>query len=200
MLPLKELEKYDVVLGSASPRRKEILQLLGISFSVRTSSLPEHSSRQDPAEFVMDLAWQKNDNIRKDLVKEDLWTDRTVLITADTVVVLEGRILGKPSSEDEARDMLALLQGRTHCVLTGICVRVNDQCLTECEKTEVTFASMSEEEIRDYLDTRDYVDKAGSYGIQSKAAPYIRNISGDYYNVVGFPVRRFYEMIGKMLG
>lgn len=199
MLPWEELKRYDVVLGSASPRRKEILTHLGIQFRIRTSSAPERSAQTDPARLVEDLARQKSDHVLDELRDEGSLTGRTLLVTADTVVVLNGRILGKPSSESVAREMIEGLQGHTHTVLTGLCLRLGERIRIGHEATEVEFAPMSDEEIRDYLASQDYRDKAGAYGIQSKAAPYIRKLYGDYYNVVGFPVRLFYETVREIL-
>lgn len=188
-----------MVLGSASPRRKEILTQLGVSFRIVTSSAPEQSIVADPAGLVEDLARQKSEHVLDELRAEGSLSPDTLVITADTIVVLNGRVLGKPSSEADAKRMIEGLQAHTHTVLTGLCLSLGERRLIGHESTEVEFAPMSEEEIRDYLTSQDYRDKAGAYGIQSKAAPYIRKLTGDYYNVVGFPVRLFYEMVSKIL-
>jgi len=121
------------------------------------------------------------------------------VIGADTVVCVDGLILGKPGGREEARRFIKMLQGRSHCVYTGVCVAVSGKKVTEYESTEVFFDSMSEYEIDRYLDEGDYSDKAGAYGIQGAAARYVRRIDGCYYNVMGLPVNRLSRMLQKLL-
>ena len=120
-----------------------------------------------------------------------------MVIGADTVVAYKGQILGKPSDEEDARRMLSMLSGQTHEVYTGVCVIEDGQIKTFYEETKVTFYEISEDEIDRYIGTGEPMDKAGSYGIQGKAAVFIKGIEGDYYNVVGFPIARFLHEITK---
>lgn len=198
-----------IILGSASPRRKEILAQIGAEFTVRVSGKEEvyHSSR--PEDIVKELALMKAENVAADLAEELSVTEHTVLkdtviLGADTVVVLDGRILGKPKDEAEAFKMLTCLQGRTHEVCTGVAAldfdsagrkRITDHAVV----TKVFVHTMTEKEIRDYIATGESMDKAGAYGIQGRFAPYIDRIEGDYYNVVGLPAAYVYQTL-KSLG
>ena len=198
-----------IILGSASPRRKEILAQIGAEFTVRVSGKEEvyHSSR--PEDIVKELALMKAENVAADLTEELSVTEHTmlkdtVILGADTVVVLDGRILGKPKDEAEAFKMLTCLQGRTHEVCTGVAAldfdsagrkRITDHAVV----TKVFVHTMTEKEIRDYIATGEPMDKAGAYGIQGRFAPYIDRIEGDYYNVVGLPAAYVYQTL-KHLG
>lgn len=187
-----------IILASASPRRRELLLQIGLQFEVMESACEEKIESSLPEEVVCALSKQKAQD-----VWERLQDGTAVVIGADTVVAFEGRILGKPGDEAEACSMLKMLSGNTHQVYTGVtlCHTVGDhvQSRTFYEKTEVTFYSMSEEEIRDYAATGDPLDKAGAYGIQGRCAAHIKGISGDYNNVVGLPVGRLYQELKECL-
>lgn len=181
-----------IILASASPRRKEIFTLADLSFEVLPSSVEEVVTKEIPHEVVMELASQKAWDIWEKTKK-----DRMV-VGADTVVACDGKILGKPKDEEDAFKMLSMLSGRTHQVYTGVSLIWKDREHTFYEETEVTFYPMTEEEIFKYISTKEPMDKAGAYGIQGKAAAFIRGICGDYYNVVGFPIARFLQEVRQL--
>ncbi len=174
-----------VVLASASPRRKELIKLIFEDFEVLPAecdeTLPEGISPKDAVEYLSEI---KNEATRKLLSKEAL------VISADTVVAIDGEILGKPVDKDDARRMISLLSGKTHAVYTGVTICDGERKVTFSEKTDVTFYHLSEKEIENYISTSEPYDKAGGYGIQGKAGLLVEKINGDYYNVVGLPVAR----------
>lgn len=173
-----------IVLASASPRRSEILKNLGLEFEVKVSGtkeiMPEGLS---PEVTVMSLAKQKGSGIVGDIV-----------ISADTIVVLDGHIMGKPQNENDAYKMLKSLSGRTHSVYTGVCI--NGEC--DFEKSDVVFDDLSDEEILAYIKTGEPMDKAGAYGAQGKGGCFVKEIRGDFFNVMGLPVHKLYTMLTKM--
>ncbi len=172
-----------IILASGSPRRKEILHSAGYEFEVRTSSADETLPKNiSPEEAVMYLAQIKGDAIKSE--------DDEIVISADTVVVLDGEILGKPKDISDAHRMLTALSGRTHSVLTGVCIRNKEKKTVFYENTEVEFWNLTQEEISDYIKTGEPFDKAGGYGIQGKGAMLVKKINGDYLNVVGLPMSR----------
>ena len=175
----------ELILASASPRRKELLSLAGFEFDVITADVDEVlDPNLLPHELVMSLASQKAGAVAAE------YPDKTV-IGADTVVVLGGKVLGKPHSEDEAVQMLKALSGNTHKVFTGVCLKKGDKSHCFYERTAVTFYPLEDELIAAYVASGDCMDKAGSYGIQGKGCVLVKGIVGDYFNVVGFPVARF---------
>jgi septum formation protein len=176
-----------IILASASPRRAEILRNAGISFSVLSSAIDETPySNEDPADLVQRLANAKSELVAARAVGP------AIVIAADTIVVLDGHILGKPRSTEDARLMLEQLSGRTHSVLTGVSlVRLPDAERREfVETTLVHFAPLSADEISRYLTTDESHDKAGAYAIQGRAGRYIPGIEGCYFNIVGLPLSR----------
>lgn len=181
----------NLILASASPRRKELLALAGFEFDVVTSSVDEIIDPElKTHELVVSLASQKAKAVASK------YTDKTV-IGADTVVVLDGKVLGKPKNEQDAVDMLKALSGNTHEVYTGVYL-VNggkEKGFYEC--TKVKFCTLSDEQISAYVATGEPMDKAGSYGIQGKGCVLVEGIEGDYFNVVGFPVSRFCRELYK---
>ena len=180
-----------IILASASPRRKEILELADLEFDVMPSDAQEITSKTAPNEVVMELASIKAKDIYKKSEKQSM------IVGADTVVAYQGQILGKPTDEADAKRMLTMLSGQTHEVYTGVCVIEDGKTKTFYEETKVTFYEISDEQIDYYIKTGEPMDKAGSYGIQGKAAVFIKGIEGDYYNVVGFPIARFLQEITK---
>lgn len=178
----------EFILASASPRRRELLNNIGVSFEVVVSEADESGLSKDvPSEiYVQELALLKAAaSARKVLKRKD-----AVIIAADTIVTLDGQILGKPKDEEEAFDVLKSLSGRCHEVLTGYCVMRIKDGFTVCNmvKTEVNFKPLGESEITAYIETGEPMDKAGAYGIQGIGALLIDSINGDYFNVVGLPV------------
>ncbi len=180
-----------LVLASASPRRREILSNLGVPFDVIPGSVEEEvSAEEKPSSYVLRLAVQKALAVGKS-------QDHGVVIGADTIVLLDGRILGKPKDEAEAKEMLRALSGREHIVITGIGLADIDNHRTWSgeEQTVVYFRPLTDEEIDTYVATGEPLDKAGAYGIQGKGGFFIRRIEGDYFNVVGLPVCLLYELL-----
>ncbi len=179
-----------LVLASKSPRRSEILKNAGVEFTVRTADADETiKDGTPPDEAVVFLAARKAMAVPRS-------EDETVL-GADTIVVLNGKILGKPRDREDAFNMLRALSGRVHSVFTGVCAIGNGVSITFAEETKVEFYPLTDEEIYTYINTNEPYDKAGAYGIQGIASKFIRGIEGDYFNVVGLPVSAVYEKILK---
>lgn len=198
-----------IILASASPRRKELLEQIGISFDICPAKGEEIITKKIPHEVVQELASQKAKEVAG-MVKayeashEELMTPQDIMVIgADTIVAYEDQILGKPKEEEDAFRMLSLLSGNTHSVYTGVSIvllgasgKVGE--LTFYEKTDVAMRQMDDAEIRRYIATGEPMDKAGAYGIQGKCAIYIDKISGDYNNVVGLPVAALYRELKKL--
>lgn len=180
-----------LILASASPRRQELLKSLGIPFEVVISNVQEElETTLPPHELVETLALLKADSVAKK-IKEGL------IIGADTIVVLDGRILGKPTSKDEAKEMLRSLSGREHLVFSGIAL-VNGETgerQTAHEITRIWFKQLNEDEIENYIVCGESFDKAGAYGIQGKGGLLVNKIEGCYFNVVGLPLHRLYLLL-----
>lgn len=188
-----------IILASASPRRKELLAQIGLVFEVQVSEVEEQVSTTVPCYLVQSLSRQKAEAVFHALAGTE---EEVLVIGADTVVSCDGRILGKPKDPEHAKEMLRMLQGRSHEVYTGVTLlyRAREEENTSSiegksfyEATKVNFCPMSEAEIEDYVATGDPMDKAGAYGIQGICARYISGIEGDYNNVVGLPVGRLYQ-------
>lgn len=190
------------ILASASPRRREILGNLGLDFTVLVADADETCDITDPGERVEFISLKKCLAARDKLVSEgmDPADTETVIIASDTLVTLDGEFLGKPRDEADAIRMMELLEGRTHTVASGIAVWHKGRTVTAHELTGVTFAPMNPAEILAYIATGESFGKAGGYAIQGHAARYITGIQGDYFNVVGLPVRRLYETLRMVFG
>lgn len=187
-LMLANLYNYSIILGSGSPRRKELLEGIGIPFSVQTidteESYPDYLREAAIPEF---LAVKKADAFT------NLLDDTTLLITADTIVLLDDQVLGKPGDKEEARAILTQLSGRVHQVITGVCITTKQRRKTFHVVSEVRFAPLQEDEIEYYLTHFSPYDKAGSYGIQEWIGYVgVEQITGSFYNVMGLPVQRLY--------
>ena len=182
-----------LVLASASPRRQELIQLLGLRAEIHPSGIAEDVTEADPSLLVQKLAFRKAEDVAKQYPKDYL------VVGADTVVFFENRIFGKPKSEEDAYKMLSALSGRTHQVYTGVSLHFQGKKMGFYEKTEVQFARLTEREIWDYIESKEPMDKAGAYGIQGRFAPFVKGIAGDYYNVMGLPLARLYQAL-KFLG
>lgn len=180
-----------IILASASPRRKELMTLLGYDFDIVcadiTEVVPENSEPQD---VVMALSLQKASAVAKD-------NPEAIVVGSDTVVSLDGKILGKPHSKNEAVQMLKSLSGRTHKVFTGVAIVNADMSTEFYDETDVEFYSLSDEEINNYVATGEPMDKAGAYGIQGKGAVLVKRIDGDFFNVMGLPVAKLYREMKK---
>ena len=180
-----------VILASQSPRRKELMGLFHIPFSVRVADIDE---TMDPGLSPFDGVALISRRKAEAIVREA----GDVVIAADTIVVCQGQVLGKPKDEDHAFQMLSLLSGRDHQVMTGMTVLRGDQAETCTEVTDIHFRPLSEREIRLYIATGEPMDKAGSYGIQGGAALFAEKMVGDYYNVMGLPVCKLYQILTRL--
>lgn len=182
-----------IYLASASPRRKELLKQVGLSFKTMPSTVEEKITKTEPAQVVEELSYQKAVDVCGRLTEEG--REDFVVIGADTVVACWGEILGKPKDKEDAAGMLRKLQGGSHQVYTGVTLAwkykdMSAMYATFSECTDVTMYSMTEEEIKRYVDSGEPMDKAGAYAIQGLCAAHIQGICGDYNNVVGLPVGR----------
>ena len=184
-----------MILASSSPRRKELLQRLNYPFDIILPDVDESILALDsnPEKYCITLAEMKTKNISQKY-------PNALVIGADTIVVLGGKILNKPDDRVQAENMLSMLSGQTHQVYTGVCLERMENNIhhTFSEITMVTFRTLDKEEILHYIETCPPYDKAGSYGIQDWSAVYVKNIQGCYDNVVGFPLSRFYHELKKM--
>ncbi len=195
-----------LVLASASPRRKELLEQIGVDFVIRVSSVLEDNDQNLlPAELVRLQASQKAEAVAHEWFEEsDRGTRQDVIIGADTLVVVDGQVYGKPQDEKDAFSMLAKLSGRSHQVITGIAVVTKQspdcavQILTAAKLTTVTFCPLTAETIWAYIATGEPFDKAGAYGIQGKGSLLIEKITGDYTNVVGLPLTTLATLLLKV--
>lgn len=181
-----------LILASQSPRRRELLEQIGISdFAVRPAKGEETApAGLSPAELVDFLSRQKAGEVSAACPGD-------IVVAADTVVVLDGRVLGKPKTPEEAAEMLTALSGRAHTVYTGVTVRRGGEAVTEHEATSVRFRPLSQAEIAAYVSTGEPMDKAGAYGIQGRGALLVEGISGDYFNVMGLPVCRLARILAR---
>ena len=188
-----------LILASGSPRRRELLEREGFAFEVLTSSADEsYEPGMPPAQVAPLLASIKARAVAQTLPPEELAA--SVLVGADTIVALDGTIYGKPADEEDARRMLRELSGRTHQVITGVCIIAcgQEQCLAEL--TDVSFRSLDEDEIAAYVASGEPLDKAGAYGIQGLGGALVAATEGDFDNVVGLPVTRIAPLLREALG
>ncbi|MBE6583945.1 MAG: septum formation protein Maf [Ruminococcaceae bacterium] len=183
-----------IILASKSPRRKEILQNLGVEFEIITADADESSDIKDPALLVTELAERKGKAVAEKLGEQ---ANDCLIIASDTLVYANGEFLGKPRDRADARRMLSALSGNEHFVVSGIYVSYQGRQAAEAAFTKVIFDSMTDGEIEAYLDSGEPYDKAGAYAIQGKASAHIRGIEGDYFNVVGLPVNLLCSMIKR---
>lgn len=186
-----------IILASASPRRKELLEQIGIAFLCHPACGEEKITHSVPEEIVKELASQKAEEVA-------VQYPDSVVLGADTIVSCDGDILGKPASRQEATEMINKLQGRTHEVYTGVCLVKMSQGqpvkkTVFAVETKVEMFPMSSQEVETYIASGEGDDKAGAYGIQGKCAAYIKGITGDYYNVVGLPVSRVYQELKAIM-
>ncbi len=180
-----------LILASSSPRRQELLEQVGIEFSVRVADVDESEIvTNDPVEKVQQLAVLKSEHV-------PFMHDQEVILAADTVVVHANKIFGKPKNKQEARQMIESLSGTTHDVYTGVAIRSKHEQVVFAEKTVVEFWPLDSVEIDWYIETNEPDDKAGAYAIQGLGARFVKQINGDYYNVVGLPVSRVVRELRK---
>ena len=185
-----------IILASGSPRRKELLSQIGIEYDVVVSNIEEYTDETEPDKIVESLSRQKA------LATAEGCDDTRIILGADTVVSVDGIILGKPSSKEDAYRMLKLISGRNHEVYTGVTLVKKSgedrKIITFSEKTLVYVKKMTDEEIWNYIESGEPMDKAGAYGIQGRFAAFVEGIEGDYNNIVGLPVSRVYDMLKKL--
>lgn len=194
------MNNIKIILASASPRRKELLEQIGVGFEIAVSDKETAIDGGDSVEACRTQAYNKAvDIVEKSKLK---YGDKDfAVISADTIVAIDKKILGKPKDKSDARKMLETLSGRKHRVYTAVCVynSLKDSYESFVEDTSVEVASLSSEEIEDYLEKKEPYDKAGAYAIQGYFSRYIVGIEGDYYNVMGLPVGRLYRDYLKKL-
>ncbi len=188
------LKDQKVVLASASPRRKQIFELLGISALCLPADIDEPITDEKP--YVQ----AKKNAMNKARAIAAIVDSSNLIVASDTVVVIDKRILGKPADIYEAKDYLRALSGKTHYVYSSVCLCHQNRYICEYERSKVHFAVLSESEIDCYIKTKEPLDKAGAYGIQGYGSQFIEHISGCYFNIMGLPVRLFYSLLRKMYG
>lgn len=186
--------RYRVILASGSPRRKELLEQMGVSFEIITSKCEEVITSTNPKDVVKELSKMKAEDVAKEIQSP------AIILGADTVVAHNGRILGKPKDKEDAIQMISSFAGQEHHVYTGVCMIIKEEdgreeIISFAEATKVVVYPMTEQEILDYVESGECNDKAGSYAIQGLFAPYIKEIAGDYYNIVGFPIAGIYQRL-----
>jgi len=185
-----KLKKYDIILASASPRRKQLLEELGIPFEVQIKnvdeSFPSDLNTEEVAAYLSTL--------KSNAFPDEDFNQRTLIITADTIVTIDGKILGKPTDREDAIQILKQLSGKKHQVITGVTLRSKNKQIVFSVTTDVYFKALSNDEIEFYVDTFKPFDKAGAYGIQEWIGHVaIEKIEGSYFNVMGLPTHRLYE-------
>lgn len=185
------------ILASASPRRKELLEKTGLSFEIIPSFADEKITKTVPSDVVVELAEKKASDVFQAVTSDTSDIGDLTVIGADTIVVYHDEILGKPADSKEAYDMLSMLSDRTHQVYTGVCLVTRKDgkknIRTFFEKTDVTFYPVYKEDLQRYVESGDPLDKAGAYGIQGDFAIHVKEIHGDYNNVVGLPIGHLYQ-------
>lgn len=187
---LDNLKKYNILLASKSPRRKEIMKMLSIPFTVITpgdsdESYPENMPKKDVPEFLA---------LKKAAACKDKMDSTDLIITADTLVICDDRILGKPKNVSEAKEMLRMLSGKTHEVVTGVAVTTKELSSSFSSLSKVTFSRLTDEEIEYYVENYQPLDKAGAYGVQDWiGAVAVAEIQGSFYNVMGLPIHRLFK-------
>lgn len=184
-----------IYLASLSPRRQELLKLLGIKYQILTPQVSELPMDLTPAGYAQVLAKMKVESVSQQVPKG-------LIIGMDTIVVLGKKIMGKPKNRSAAREMLSMLSGKTHRVITGIylLLRPEGNSISSYEMTRVKFRKLSGKEIEQYIKTKEPYDKAGAYAIQGQAGLFVESINGCYFNVVGFPVAKFLKLFKKLIG
>jgi septum formation protein len=200
---------HKIILASGSPRRREILEQVGLKFTVCTSDIEEIFTKEKPEEIVIELASIKVNDVANKI------NESSIIIGSDTMVAVNGQVMGKPKDEEDAKNMIRKLQDNKHQVYTGVSVIIKEEALEQSNtsqeknpiyinkyvnfvtKTDVWVNSMTEEQIAAYVETGEPYDKAGAYAIQGRFAIHINKIEGDYYNIVGFPIAKLYEVLLK---
>jgi septum formation protein len=197
-MPAKTTDRWKLILASQSPRRRDLLGRLGVPFEVRVVDAEEISAASDPAVYAVEIARVKGNNVRALYPSE-----KHVVVSADTVVALNGKIFGKPRSPQQAREFLLELSGQEHQVYTGVVMQIGLDgewnVHEHVEKTTVRFAQIPPWLLERYVASGDPLDKAGAYGIQGDALAFVKKIDGCYANVMGFPLEKFNELMGGVM-
>lgn len=182
-----------LILASNSRTRKEVLDKVGLKYSVIPSNIEEHSDKTDPKEYVMDLSKQKADAVSKK-IKEG------VILSADSIIYIDNKKLEKPKTKEQAKEMLKNLSGKINYAVTGVTIidLYKNKSITLNEVTEVSFDNLTDEEIEWYIDNEQYIFERCGYSIAGKSAIYIPKINGDYYNILGMPISRVYKELNKL--
>ncbi len=186
-------ETKEIILASASPRRKELLELIGLQFKVDPGDYKENMNlKLSPHELARALSLEKAKSVAGKY-------NNAIIIAADTFVIIRGQLLGKPRTEEEARRMLVLLDGATHSVITGFTILDTDtgKKISRSVETKVTFKKLTEKEINAYVKTKEPLDKAGAYAIQGLGSIFVKRIEGDYFNVIGLPLYPLVECLAE---
>jgi septum formation protein len=191
---------YQIILASGSPRRKEIMDMMGIPYQVLTSNLEEITEETNPSEIVKSLAVRKTRDITAKLTQDREAPRDYIIIGADTMVFYGEHALGKPKNEEDALRILSMLSDDMHDVFTGVSIIIkksdgSEELISFSVKTKVVVMPLTRDQIMDYIATGEPMDKAGAYAIQGKFGIFIKEIIGDYYNVVGFPIARIYATL-----
>ena len=198
-----------IILASSSPRRRELMAQAGFAFEVLVSEADETIETETPGEMVEVLSERKAAAVAEEIKRQGFAEESVLRVGADTMVAIDGKKLGKPKDEKGAEEMLEELSGRTHQVYTGVTLirlrkaengSILQESRTFSEGTDVSFYPLTKEEIRSYIATGEPMDKAGAYGIQGKAAVFVKEIKGDYNNVVGLPIARLYQELKNWSG
>ena len=188
----------NLILASKSPRRKEILENLGIKFQIITCETDENTNETDGKKYVEEIAFRKGDAVRELLESKGEFTNDKIILSCDTVVVsADGEIMGKPKDRADAKRMILAFSDKPHFVISGIALITKEKTVVTSESTTVFFDTVDENDVEKYLDTDEAYDKAGAYAIQGYASLWINGINGDYFNVVGLPVKKLSDTLKK---
>ena len=186
----------NLILASKSPRRKEILENLGVEFDIITCETDESTNETVGRKYVEEIAFRKGDAVHKLLEKEGKFDENKIILSCDTVVVsANGEIMGKPKNRADAKRMILAFSGKPHFVISGIALITKDKTVVTSESTTVFFDAVDEDDVEKYLDSDEAYDKAGAYAIQGYASLWINGIEGDYFNVVGLPVKKLSDTL-----
>jgi septum formation protein len=192
---VSNLNSKRLILASSSPRRAQLLKLIGLEFEIIDSKFNERDEVYTiPEVHVLELAEKKARKVAENI-------NDAIIVGADTIVVLNNHMLGKPRTANEAREMLRTLSGKTHTVYTGLAIvdKPSEEMVSDYQRTRVTFRELNDREIEQYVKTKNPMDKAGAYGIQDQSAVFVSKIEGCFYNVMGFPLAKFYQTLQTFL-
>ena len=188
----------NLILASKSPRRKEILENLGVKFNIITCETDEHTDERDGKKYVEEIAFRKGNAVRELLESKGEFDKEKIILSSDTVVVsADGEIMGKPKDRSDAKRMILAFSSKPHFVISGIALITKEKTVVTSETTTVFFDTVDENDIEKYLDSDEAYDKAGAYAIQGYASLWINGIEGDYFNVVGLPIKKLSDTLKK---